>query len=167
LNGQTGVSAAAASATLGLNLLVMVLEIVAKRKNFAGDLEKLKSLCDGARSESERLARYAYEDVAAYAEYMKSRRLTRRLIEVPMQTARSALLGLDLCAEAVGMVSGAVVSDLGTAAILLAGAVRAILLHVDVNLQHQPDPHATVERQELEKRALRQLDSILRQIGAA
>ncbi len=139
----------------------MVVETVAKRKSFTGDLEKVKSLCDAARSKSERLARLAEEDIEVYSEYMKARRPTRRLIEVPMQAARSAVAGLDLCAEAAEMVRGTIVSDLGTAAILLGGAVRAILLNVDVNLQQLPDHEAIVQRNELEERARRQLDSVL------
>jgi formiminotetrahydrofolate cyclodeaminase len=142
----------------------MVLETVAKRKNFAGDFAKLKSICSAARSESEHLVRHAEEDVAAYSEYLKSRQATRKLIEVPLRAARSALLGLDLCADAAGMVRGAVAADLGTAAILLEAAVRAILLNLDVNLRQLPDHEAMVERKELEERAWRKLGVLLRQV---
>jgi hypothetical protein len=143
----------------------MVLEIVAKRKS--GDLPKLKLLCDTARSESERLARCAQQDVEVYGEYMKSRQPAPELIEVPIQAARSALSGMNLCAEAAGMVRGAVAIDLGTAAILLEGAVRAILLCVDANLQQLPSDEAAAERKMLEEKARRQLDSVLRQVITA
>jgi formiminotetrahydrofolate cyclodeaminase len=113
------------------------------------------------------LARYADEDAAAYSEYLKSRQPTRRLIEVPLRAARSALLGLDLCAAAAGIVHGAVAADLGTAAILLESAVRAILLNVDANLQQTPDLETMAGRKELEAKARQQLDTILRQVATS
>ena len=148
-----GVSVSAVSATLGVSLLQKVLEIVAKRKSFAGDLGHLASLRQAARNESERLTQYANEDIAAYRAYMEARRLKtadvetaralRDVIEKPLKAARSALACLDLCTEAAGFVHGAVAADLGTAAILLAGAVRAMLLSVDVNRQQLPAIEAT------------------------
>jgi methenyltetrahydrofolate cyclohydrolase len=172
-----GVSVSAVSATLGVSLLQMVLEIVAKRKSFAGDRGELSSLRQAAKNEADRLARCADEDIAAYRAYIAARRLKtgdaeaarslRAVLETPLQAARSALSGLDLCAAAAGMVNGAVAADLGTAAILLAGAVRALLLSVDVNLRQLPDREVMVECREIEARALRQLDSVLRQVTIA
>jgi formiminotetrahydrofolate cyclodeaminase len=167
-----GVSVSAVSATLGISLLQKVLEIVAKRKSFAGDRGRLASLRKAARNESERLTQCADEDVAAYRAYMEACRLKtpdvetalRDVNETPLRAARSALSGLDLCADAAGIVNGAVAADLGTAAILLAGAVRAMLLSVDVNLQQHPNRETSVERREIEEKALRQLDSVLRQV---
>jgi len=178
-----GVSVSAVSATLGVSLLQKVLEIVAKRKSFAGDLAHLASLRQAARNESERLSQYANDDIAAYRAYMEARRLKtaaigtgeaetvralRDVVEVPLKAARSALSGLDLCADAAGLVHGAIAADLGTAAILLAGAVRAMLLSAEVNLRQLPDREgAIVECGEIEAKALRQLDSILRQVTIA
>jgi formiminotetrahydrofolate cyclodeaminase len=167
-----GVSVSAVSATLGLSLLEKVLEIMAKRKNFVGDRGRLAALRQAARDETERLAQYADEDIAAYRAYMGARgprtaaaesaRALRGVIETPLKAARSALSGLELCADAAGMVHGAVAADLATAAILLAGAVRAMLLSVDANLQQLPNREAAAEGREIEKRAVRQLDSVLR-----
>jgi methenyltetrahydrofolate cyclohydrolase len=168
-----GVSVSAVSATLGVSLLRKVLEIMAKRKSFAGDSGRLASLRQAARNESERLTRYANEDIAAYRAYMEARRLKtadktaralRDVNETPLKAARSALAGLDLCADAAGLVTGAVAADLGTAAILLAGAIRALLLSVEANLQQHPAREAFTECKEIEERALRQLDSVLRQV---
>jgi methenyltetrahydrofolate cyclohydrolase len=169
-----GVSVSAVSATLGISLLQKVLEIVAKRKTFAGDRGRLASLRQAADNESERLTQCADEDVAAYRAYLEARRLRtadaetaralREVNETPLKAARSALLGLDLCADAAGIVNGAVAADLGTAAILLAGAIRAMLLSVDANLRQQPDRETSVECREIEEKALRQLDSVLRQV---
>jgi formiminotetrahydrofolate cyclodeaminase len=113
------------------------------------------------------LARYADEDVAAYGEYLKSRQPTRRLIEVPLQAARSALSGLDLCADAAGMVHGAIAADLGTAAILVEAAARAILLNLDANLRQLPDHEVMAERKESEARARRQLDAVLQRLATS
>ena len=48
-----GVSAAAVSATLGLGLLIKVLEIASKRKGFAGDRKLVESLVHDARNKSQ------------------------------------------------------------------------------------------------------------------
>jgi formiminotetrahydrofolate cyclodeaminase len=172
-----GVSVSAVSATLGISLLLKVLEIVAKRKNFAGDLGHLAWLRQAAGKESERLAQYADEDIAAYRAYIEARRLKtadvasaralRDVIEIPLRAAGSALAGLDLCADASSIVYGAVAADLGTAAILLAGAVRAMVLSVDVNLQQHPDREVAAECRGIEERALGQLDLVLRQTALA
>jgi formiminotetrahydrofolate cyclodeaminase len=170
-----GVSVAAVSAVLGASLLLKVLEIVAKRKSFTGDLEKLSSLREAARNEAERLAQYADEDTAAYRSYMEARRekatdaeLARSLhgvMETPINASRSTLSSLNLCVEAAELVHGAVAADLATAAILLEGAVRSMLLCVEVNLQEFPDREVTAECKEIEEKALRQLASVLRQVA--
>ena len=164
-----GVSVAAVSAALGVSLLRKVLEIVAKRKRFQGDRGELAALLEAARTESEYLARCADEDIAAYRAYIAARRTgdagATPAVKTPLRGARSALAGLDLCAAAAGIVDGAVAADLGTAAILLAGAVRAMALSAGVNLRESPDHAAILECKELEVRALRQLDSVLRRVA--
>src|SRR5258708_13226329 len=67
-----GVSLAAVSASLGLSLLMKVLEITRKRRTFQGDPQKIEVLLDAARTESGNLAHLADEDVAADAEYMRT-----------------------------------------------------------------------------------------------
>jgi formiminotetrahydrofolate cyclodeaminase len=170
-----GVSVAAVSGALGASLLQKVLEIVAKRKSFAVDLEKLSSLREAAKNKAEHLARYADEDIAAYRGYMVARRnktrddeLARSLhgvMETPLNGARSALSGLNLCVDASEIVHGAVAADLATAAILLEGAVRSMLLCVEVNLQQLPNHEVTAECKEIEEKSLRQLASVLRQVA--
>ena len=170
-----GVSVAAVSAALGASLLQKVLEIVAKRKSFTGDLEKLSSLREAARNEAERLTRYADEDIAAYRRYRAARSgkatdaelagSLRGVMETPLNASRSALSGLKLCVEASEIVHGAVAADLATAAILLEGAVRSMLLCVIVNLQELPDAEVRAECKEIEEKALRQLASVLRQVA--
>jgi formiminotetrahydrofolate cyclodeaminase len=71
-----------------------------------------------------------------------------------LDAAGSAAYGLDLCAKALSLVPLSVASDLGAAKTLLAGAVRAILLTVDVNLLQLP------AKSELRRRATRQVKII-------
>lgn len=173
-----GVSISAISASFALALLAKVLDITGKRKDFTGDSEKLNALIDTARSESARLTEVAEQDVQAFNQYLDAIRESkagdndeakamaiRQTIEVPMQGARNAVRGLDVCAEAVFMVHGLTAADLGIAAALLSGAVRGMLISVDFNLQQmQTDREFSTtmaaERQNLELQALRRDDAI-------
>jgi formiminotetrahydrofolate cyclodeaminase len=170
-----GVTAAAVSATLGVSLLLKVLAIVARRKSFAGDVERLSSLRHAAKNESVRLSQYADDDIAAYRAYLESRRLKiedpamalHGAIETPLHAAESALSSLDVCADAAALVQGAVLADLATAAVLLNGAIRAMLLSVEVNLQQLPDAAISAKTQLIRERAGQQLDSVLEHISTA
>lgn len=140
-----GVSMACIAACLGLSLLQKVLEITRHRSGFSGDARRIEEMLTAARSESDKLKRCADEDIAAYREYMALRRSAeqavalRRAIEVPLKAARAAAAGLDLCASATAFTPAAIAPDLGTAAILLEGAVRAIALSIDSNVEHAAD----------------------------
>jgi formiminotetrahydrofolate cyclodeaminase len=140
-----GVSLAAISAGLALGLLQKVLRIAGQRKDFRGDRERVSQLIVAAQEEAARLARYADQDIAAFNEYMASRRnglreepSLRSAIEVPLNIARSAATGLDLCAEAKNIAHAFVAPDLGAATELLRAAVRAPLLSVEFNLSQLP-----------------------------
>ena len=145
-----GVSAAAVSGTLGLGLLTKVLEIASKRKDFAGDRDLVSSLLNDARRFSETLSRLADEDIAAFHEYLDC--LRRKLptdaamhqaIEVPLNVARAAASGLDLCDQAKDLVHAFVAPDLGAASSLLAATVSSSLLSANFNIRQLPegDPH--------------------------
>jgi formiminotetrahydrofolate cyclodeaminase len=160
-----GVAVSAVSAGLGMALLALTLKVASRRKDFAGDRARLRALLNAANKESARLVRYADEDIAAYQKYRNRLKRKRgidaalsRIIETPLEAAGSAARGLDLCAEAVSLVPLSVASDLGAAETLLAGAVRAILLTVDVNLLQLP------AKSELRRGATRQVKRILRKV---
>ena len=181
------VAVAAVAASTALGLIEMVLEITANRKSFQGDRKRIDTLVESARTESERLARYADEDPRAYSWYVhclkmpkasESERAHReqaltdalhRATEVPLSAARAAMAGLNICAEAAEMAHGAVASDLGGAAMLLAGAVRAMLLSVDVNLKSLGESEfadqIAAERAELEERAERQAKTVRKRVS--
>ena len=141
-----GVSVAAVSASLALSLLIKVVEITRRRRDFQGDPAKIEELLASARAESKKLLQYADEDVAVFAEYMASRRTPneaaalRKAIEVPLQAARAAASGLKLCADSAAITPTSIAPDLGTAALLLKASVRAILLSVESNALRLTDP---------------------------
>ena len=165
-----GVAASAVAANLGLGLLMKVLKIIGKKRDVA-------SLHDAARRESARLKQAADDDIAAFNEYMDCLRhkqpvdaAMRKAIEIPMTAARSAVAGVDLCAEAAGLVHALIAADLGAAATLLSGAARAILLSVDYNInQLRSDAEfvrrVVAERQQLGDRAVGQCDAVLRRVS--
>ena len=182
------VAVAAVSAACALELVVMVLDVIAKRKDFQGDRQRLEALVEAAREESDRLTRYADQDPAAYASYMRCLRMPKsneaerreraqamaqalhRATEVPLSAARAAVAGLNICAEAAAMAHGAVATDLGGAAMLLAGAARAMLNSVDTNLaalrESEFRDQAAEERDELENSAARQEQAVRKRLQA-
>jgi formiminotetrahydrofolate cyclodeaminase len=146
-----GVTAAAVCARFGMALLIKTLEITAKRSH----AETILGWLTVARRYSEILAEAANDDIVGSPE--------RKRIEIPMNAARAAVAGLDLCAEAAGVVRGALAADLGAAAALLCAAVRAILLCVDSNAGQLE----AEERRELERHALARQESIIGQVAKA
>jgi formiminotetrahydrofolate cyclodeaminase len=168
------VAVSAVAANLGLGLLIKVLEITVKRKGFTGDPQKLRTLIDAARHQSQQLRTAADEDIAAVRQYLSSRNpsAVRNAIEVPMLAARAAVSGLDLCGEAAGVIHGLLAADLGAAVLLLSASVRAILLSVDANLRQlrSDDGYSeevAAERQVLEDRTAQQVADILLRISEA
>jgi len=86
-------------------------------------------------------------------------RALRGTIEVPMNAARAAVAGIELCVAVSGTVRAAVAADLGAAAALLEGAVRGMMLCVAANLRAAGDesefPMLRSEAQDLAERAHR------------
>jgi formiminotetrahydrofolate cyclodeaminase len=172
-----GVAVAAVCAGLGMALLALTLQVASRRKNSSGGRARFTKLLDAANKESARLLRYAEQDVAVYQRYrdnLKRKRgidaALRRIIESPLAAASSAARGVDICADAATLVPLSVVSDLGAAATLLAGGVRAILLTVDVNMRQLPAAsklrrNAGKKRRELERGATRQVERVLRYVA--
>jgi formiminotetrahydrofolate cyclodeaminase len=172
-----GVAVASVSAGLGMALLALTLKVASQRKDFACDRTRLAKLLSAAGKESSRLVRCADQDISAYQQYRDSLKrkgraaiALRRIIVSPLQAAGSAARGLDLCQEAVSLVPLSVVSDLGAAATLLAGSVKAILLTVDVNVRQLPRSsqlrrNVVKTRRQLEKSAAIRLEGVLKHLG--
>jgi formiminotetrahydrofolate cyclodeaminase len=167
----TGIVAAAAiSASLAVRTLRIVLD-VRERSQPSQRLRELSALASG---EVEHLDQLAREDGEAYAAYMAARRsqsadvqvALSKAIESPLSAAQAALAGMELCHEAAGLLRGALAADVRGAAVLLNGAVRAILCTVDVNLR-EVDNASVAERfraarNELEQKALEFSDAVTR-----
>jgi formiminotetrahydrofolate cyclodeaminase len=145
-----GVTAAAVSATLALALLSKVLQVTLRHKDFAGDRELVSALLDDTRNLFGILGRLADDDVAAFQDYLECMRshqptgpALRKTIDVPLNVARSASLGIALCETSAGHVHAVVAPDLRIAAALLEGAVRSTLVTLKSNLEHLPsgDPY--------------------------
>jgi methenyltetrahydrofolate cyclohydrolase len=147
-----GVAISAVSASLALALLAKVLALTVKHKSFTGSVEFIETLIDDARRESTYLTNLADEDVRAFSRYMDWVRVSkspgreeavdsamREAINIPMDAARSIVRGLDLTREAAPFChTGLMAADLGVAATLLSGALRAMLLTVEANLRLLP-----------------------------
>ncbi len=155
-----GITSAAVSAVLALALLSKVLQVTLRHKDFAGDRELVSALLDDARNLREILEHLADDDVAAfqaYLECLRSKQPTdsalRKTIDVPLNVARSASLGVTLCETSAGHVHAVVAPDLGIAAALLAGTVRSTLITLTANVRQLPsdDPY----RNEVTAEALR------------
>lgn len=131
------VTASCAVAEMGVSLLLKVLRITGRRKKFSADRTRLNTLIEAARAESRELRAAADADIAAVRGFIGSRdpAAAKQAIEVPMRAARSVKRCADLCASAADLIQGLPAADLGAGAILLASAIRAILLSVDFNLQ--------------------------------
>ena len=185
-----GVSASAVSASFALGLLAKVLEVSGRRKDFAGDRSKLSDLLATAKDESQRMVRFAEDDIAAFHAYMTAVRLPhataseqeertramssalREAIEMPLGAARAAAAGIGLCADAAGMAHAAVAADLGAAAALLASALRVFLLCADSNVSQlasasESSADAASARLEWETKAFRQTEEVLQRMETA
>jgi formiminotetrahydrofolate cyclodeaminase len=147
-----GVAVAAVSSALALALLSKVLQVTRNRKDFAGDADLIGQLLAASLSTYQTLSRLADDDVAAFREFMACSKdpaasaeqrdaSLRSAINVPLDVARTATFGISLCEKAKGHIHSALAPDLGIAAGLLAGAVRATLLTVNSNLEHLPEHH--------------------------
>lgn len=143
-----GVAAAAVSAEVGISLLIKALAITGGSNH---------ELLEAARRERTHLRGAADDDIGAVMAYMLARDAAalHQAIAAPLEAARAAVAGLELCAKASGGVKPALAADVGAAQALLAGALRAILICIDANLSGRQQDHsdAVAERHSIEDRA--------------
>jgi methenyltetrahydrofolate cyclohydrolase len=146
-----GGSVSMVSATFGLGLVLMALEITAKKPEPGTEAALAELLKDGRRLLAE-LSAHADADVAVFQCYMAAVKLPKGTDEekavrkqalqealvnatrAPLNAARSCVAGLTLAEKSATLSSVRVVSDVGAGAALLDGAVSAVLLNVDINL---------------------------------
>lgn len=143
-----GGSVSCVSATLGLGLVIMAVEITAKS---AADAE-LTEWIARARAKLGELSRHADRDVEVFDGYMRAHALprsgdTERAVrkeamkaatiactEAPLAAGEDMLRALELAREITPRVKRNVLSDVLAGADLLGGAIAALLRSVDVNL---------------------------------
>jgi hypothetical protein len=140
---RTGVSVAAKSASEALELLADV----------GGSPE--------ARTIANRLTQLASADVENVREFLRSHSdaSTAKMFEGPIETARGAVQGLELCVDAATTVKASVSADVAAAATIITGAVRAILQCLDAN---HPLPETVEKSAQIQNRAL-QLESAVKE----
>ena len=166
-----GGSVAAVTAANGLALVLMALEINARRKD---PHPKVEDALARGKALLSPLSDCADEDIAAFGKYMTALRLPKNTpaeeeararalatasaaaLEAPLRAAERCVDALVLAREAAGMVHTGIVSDVGAGAALLHGALTAILYNVDINLKGITDEAeyraASKNRRELQRR---------------
>lgn len=166
-----GGSVAAVSAAQGMALVLMALEISARRKDPMPGIPE--SLAQG-KDLMESLSACADEDMDAFERYMAALHMPKmtekeqedraralstaraHALEAPLRAAERCLDGLALARESIQMVHSGIASDVGAGAALLHGALTATLYNVDINLKGISDAaqhrEASASRRELQKR---------------
>ena len=151
-----GGSVAAVTAVFGCALMLMALEITARRDPSVGDaISAGKSLLD-------RLGSAADRDVELFEDYLRARRLPRSTdeeraarqaavtaasvaaTEGPLTAADDAVQALEWAFSVLPVVAVAVVSDVRAGADLLLGSVLATLRGAEVNLAQLGDGAAAL-----------------------
>jgi formiminotetrahydrofolate cyclodeaminase len=149
-----GGSVAAVTAAFGCALVLMALEITARRDPSVGDaIATGKSLLD-------RLADAADHDVELFEDYLRARRLPRSTeeeratrqtavvaasvaaTEGPLAAAATAVQALEWAFSVLPVVTGTVVSDVRAGADLLLGSVLATLRGAQANVAQLGDDAA-------------------------
>lgn len=185
-----GVAIAAVSASLALGLLAKVLAVSGRRAGVAVEGARLASLAVTAQGASGRLLRLAGEDSVAFEAYLSASRApqstdserrerlasvaaaVQRIIDVPLECAREAAAGLELCDETSSLIHPVVVADLAVCATLLASALRGFLTCAQSNVrQLAPSaahyPELLARESERQRRAFRAADAVLGRVAAA
>jgi methenyltetrahydrofolate cyclohydrolase len=141
-----GGSAAALAAALGAALVAMTCRVTAKHAGAAPSDVPLGELAEEADGLRRRLTGLANDDARAYSGVIAARRLPapergpavqdalERATEVPARLAAESRHVLVLCERIAPFARASTLSDLGVAAILAHGALRAAALTARMNL---------------------------------
>jgi methenyltetrahydrofolate cyclohydrolase len=152
-----GGSVAMVSASLGMALVIMALEITLRNPKTRPPHGNAERLLARAKAHLAVLGEHPDADIDAFNAYMTALRLPKRnpteakerafamqqalhlATSRPLAAARDAIAGLDLALEIANSVTSHLMSDVGAGATLLGGAVSAVLLNVDINVTHIDD----------------------------
>ena len=152
-----GGSAAALAAALGAALVAMTCRVTDKHAGGAPEGRPLGELAEEADGLRHRLTALANDDARAYSAVIAARRLPapergtaaqdalKRATEVPERLAAESRHVLALCERIAPSARASTLSDLGVAAILAHGALRAAALTARMNLAGIADGDFTGE----------------------
>jgi len=187
-----GGSVAMVSASLGLGLVIMALEISLKslkslkKKPSLSDLGAIEDLLKTARQQMQLLTLQVEQDITVFKRYMEAISLPKQTpaekihrqqaiqvailaaTSVPLAAARDTLAAIETAMVAAQISQTQVISDVGAGSALLGGAIAGVLLNVDINLPHISDPEIkqkfALEKEELANRSQEKVRMILAQV---
>ena len=175
-----GGSVAGLTASFGLGLVIMALEISKPKKN--ADVTGIDALLIEARELLTVLKTHADRDVAAFERYMEALKLpkgtnerktavkeaTRNAALTPLEAAKDVLRALLLADRASALAHNSIISDVGAGVAVLRGAGQAFLLTVDMNLKYDADLNTEfrAERDQVLDDTLKVADQVLEKVHA-
>jgi formiminotetrahydrofolate cyclodeaminase len=181
-----GGSVTMVSASLGLGLVIMALEISLKKKASLSELGAMEDLLKTARQQIQLLTLHVEQDIIAFKRYMEAISLPKQTpaekihrqqaiqqailaaTSVPLAAARDTLAAIETTMVAAQISHAQVISDVGAGAALLGGAIAGVLLNVDINLPHISDPEIkqkfALEKEELAKISQEKVRIVLAQV---
>ncbi|OHV07566.1 cyclodeaminase/cyclohydrolase family protein [Kushneria phosphatilytica] len=170
---------ATVSAAFGLALVLKGLRIT---QQHATD-ERRQALIEWGEQVNERLAPCADEDVAAFEQFMaairkpqesESERETRRqaideaagqATDIPLRAAEDCLEALALVEEALPLSDDMLKSDVRAGALLLHGALSALLLNIDADLSGLRNPQQRARTARHRRDLQREGDTMITRLG--
>lgn len=165
-----GGSVSVVSATFGLSLAIMAMEITAQKSDFPSLSQEIVE----ARKILDDLAEYANQDIQVFENYMTALRLSKRTEEEiqfrktelakaviaatqsPIDAGNEIIAAMKLCLRVVNQIKKGVISDVGAGGHLMYGAIEALMLNVDINISTIKDKTAASEF-ERQKASIQQL----------
>lgn len=165
-----GGSVSVVSATFGLSLAIMAMEITAQKSDFPSLSQEIVE----ARKILDDLAEYANQDIQVFENYMTALRLSKRTEEEiqfrkaelakaviaatqsPIDAGNEIIAAMKLCLRVVNQIKKGVISDVGAGGHLMYGAIEALMLNVDINISTIKDKTAASEF-ERQKTSIQQL----------
>lgn len=150
-----GGSVAAVSATFGMGLVIMAMNI-SQNKNSTitnEEIEKSKSILA-------KISSFVEKDIAAFENYMKAIKLPKisetEVLErkkaikeanlsatnVPIEAGKTIIEAFENVIEVIDKIEKNVISDIGAGTYLLTGSLNAILLNIDINIRSIKDQNS-------------------------
>lgn len=180
-----GGCAAAVAGAQGAALVAMVARLALRRTEDEAQANQLEETARQAGELAERLLGLASQDVEAYAQVMRAYRLPRateaekearsvaihqalsHAAEVPLESVRAGVSGLELLAGVLPLVPAAALSDAGVAGWMLRACVEGAALNVRANWQsmRSAPPEGVRQLEELVAQSRRLFDRVRQRLG--